>query len=93
MRLDADDWLDTNALKIMYSTINKNKDTAMVFPDYYEVNSEGKIISKFIRHNFKKVNVKDQPAHGACSLIKLDILKKLEVMIKSLFVRMAFIYG
>ena len=34
MRLDADDWLDTNALKIMYSTINKNKDTAMVFPDY-----------------------------------------------------------
>ena len=77
MRLDADDWLDTNALKIMYSAINKNKDIAMVFPDYYEVNSEGKIISKFIRHNFKKVNVKDQPAHGACSLIKLEILKKI----------------
>ena len=30
-----------------------------------------------MRHDFKKVNLKDQPAHGACSLIRLKILKKI----------------
>ncbi len=77
MRLDADDWLQKDALKEMFNKIEKNNKIAMVFPDYYEVNINGKIISRFVRHNFKNVNLKDQPAHGACSLIRLAILKKI----------------
>lgn len=77
MRLDADDWLKKDALISMFKTIEKNKKIAMVFPDYYEVDINGKIISRFVRHNFRKVNLKDQPAHGACSLIRLNILKKI----------------
>ena len=77
MRLDADDWLHKNALKEMLSVMEKNLKIAMVFPDYYEVDVNGKIISRFVRHDFKKVNLKDQPAHGACSLIRLKILKKI----------------
>ena len=77
MRLDADDWLKKNALKEMFKIIDKNEKIAMVFPDYYEVDINGKIISRFVRHDFKKVNLKDQPAHGACSLLRLSILKKI----------------
>ena len=77
IRLDADDWLHKNALKEMVSIIDKKPKVAMVFPDYYEVDINGKITSRFVRHNFKKVNLKDQPAHGACSLIRLKILKKI----------------
>tara|TARA_B100001059_G_C17831479_1_gene584959 strand:- start:1162 stop:2520 length:1359 start_codon:yes stop_codon:yes gene_type:complete len=77
MRLDADDWLHKNALKEMVSVIDKKPKAAMVFPDYYVVDVNGKIISRFMRHDFKKVNLKDQPAHGACSLIRLKILKKI----------------
>ena len=75
MRLDADDWLHKNALKEMVSVIDKKPKVAMVFPDYYVTDVNGKIISRFMRHNFKKVNLKDQPAHGACSLIRLKFLK------------------
>ena len=77
MRLDADDWLKSDALKEMFKAIERNNKIAMVFPDYYEVDIYGRIISRFVRHNFKKVNLKDQPAHGACSLIRLSILKKI----------------
>ena len=77
MRLDADDWLKKDALKEMFKIIDKNDETAMVFPDYYEVDINGKKILRFVRHNFKKVDLKDQPAHGACSLIRLSILKKI----------------
>ena len=77
VRLDADDWLKSDALKEMFKAIERNNKIAMVFPDYYEVDIYGRIISRFVRHNFKKVNLKDQPAHGACSLIRLSILKKI----------------
>ena len=52
MRLDADDWLHKNALKEMLSVMEKNLKIAMVFPDYYEVDVNGKIISRFVRHDF-----------------------------------------
>ena len=48
MRLDADDWLQKDALKEMFNKIEKSNKIAMVFPDYYEVNINGKIISRFI---------------------------------------------
>ena len=32
MRLDADDWLDNNALEVMANTLEK--DGGIVFPDY-----------------------------------------------------------
>ena len=93
MRLDADDWLQKDALKEMFNKIEKSNKIAMVFPDYYEVNINGKIISRFVRHNFKNVNLKDQPAHGACSLIRLAILKKLVDTMKNLCAKMDIIYG
>ena len=40
-RLDADDYLDPNALMILYKKINENKEIAMVYSDYYLIDSKG----------------------------------------------------
>jgi CMP-N-acetylneuraminic acid synthetase len=75
MRLDADDYLDENALLVMVNTIDSNPDLAMVFPDYYYVDKKGEITAQERRHNFKdEVTLLDQPAHGACSLVRKDVL-------------------
>ena len=45
LRLDADDWLHPNAIEIMYNYLEKNKKAEFVFPDFYEVDHRGKILS------------------------------------------------
>ena len=70
MRLDSDDWLDPYALEIMSNVLERNKKISLVFPDYYEVNKNGKILKQIIRHDFNKVKLLDQPAHGACTMIR-----------------------
>ena len=74
MRLDSDDWLDPHALEIMFNILERNKKISLVFPDYYEVDKNGKIIGQVRRHDFKKVKLLDQPAHGACTMIRKENL-------------------
>ena len=76
MRLDADDWLDNNALEVMSNTLERSPNIGLVFPDYFEVDRSGRIINLVRRHDFKKVKLRDQPAHGACTLIRKDCLEK-----------------
>lgn len=77
IRLDGDDWLDANALEIMVNHLDKNSSSALIFPDYYEVDESGEIIRVIRRHNFNDVTLFDQPAHGACTMFKTKILKEL----------------
>ena len=77
VRLDADDWLDSNFLQIMVTNIIKSNNCAMVFCNYYETNTKGEVVKYFYRHEFNKVKLLDQPAHGACSLVNVKILKEL----------------
>ena len=74
-RLDADDWLDENFLQVMVSNLKKDPKIGMIFCNYYLVDKNGSIIDQFLRHDFKKVKLLDQPAHGACSLINTECLK------------------
>ena len=76
MRLDADDYLHENAVGILSGILDRNKSLGLVFPDYFEVDKLGNIISLVRRHNFKNVTLKDQPAHGACTLIRKNIIEK-----------------
>ena len=76
-RLDADDWLHPNFLQIMVNTAIINKKCAMIFCNYYITNERGQITDQFYRHEFRKVKLMDQPAHGACSLINVKKLKEL----------------
>ncbi len=74
MRLDSDDWLDPHALEIMSNILERDKKISLVFPDYYEVDKNGKILGQVRRHDFKKVKLLDQPAHGACTMIRKENL-------------------
>ncbi len=78
IRVDADDYLMPNALELMTEIMSANDEVAMVFPDYYLIDSENNIIGQFIRHDFDNdVKLYDQPAHGACTMIKTDVLKNI----------------
>jgi len=75
MRLDADDYLDVHALEIMVSELEKNPECAIVFPDYYLIDEYDNITGHIRRHDFENnVSLPDQPAHGACTMIRRDVL-------------------
>ncbi len=77
LRLDADDYLKKNAIKILYSEIKNKKNIKMVFPNFFWVNDKNKIISKFNYEHKSNYSLLDYPAHGACALIDLEFLKKI----------------
>lgn len=78
LRLDADDYLKEDALEKMSTVLENNSKIAMVFPDYYLINENSNLIGHFVRHDFEKeVNLYDQPAHGACTMIRVDVLKSI----------------
>jgi CMP-N-acetylneuraminic acid synthetase len=74
MRLDADDYLDENALLVMTEMLEREEELGIVFPDYYLVDERGDIISQQRRHDFREVKLLDQPAHGACTMIRRKTL-------------------
>lgn len=78
VRLDADDYLELNALERMSSILEEEDDLGLIFPDYYMVDVEGNLLSEIKRHDFSnEVNILDQPAHGACTMIRTDFLKEV----------------
>ena len=94
VRLDADDWLDPNCILELVRKIETSENTALVFPDYYEVDEFGQIIRRIKRHDFSgNVTMHDQPAHGACTLIKKIIILMLEDMMKVLNAKTVWIFG
>lgn len=74
IRLDADDFFDKNALEILVSKLEKDESLGMVFSDYYTVDNKGDLIEMYRRHDFSEVELLDQPAHGACSMVRKEFL-------------------
>ena len=79
IRLDADDYFATNALEQMSGKLETNPKLGMVFPNYYYIDENDQIIGEEIRHNFdtNEVSVLDQPAHGACTMIRTAFLNEI----------------
>ncbi|MEQ8390600.1 MAG: glycosyltransferase [Thalassospira sp.] len=77
MRLDADDTLAPEALETLSSVMDRNANIGLVFPDFYHVDANGEILELVRRHNFEDVGLLDQPAHGACTMIRTSCLKHL----------------
>ena len=78
MRLDADDWLDVHALEVLSGALERNPDVGMVFPDYYHVDENGTVLEIVRRHDFDDVTLHDQPAHGACTMVRRQCLLELD---------------
>jgi len=75
IRVDADDYLDEHALLVLVNAIEESEDLALVFPDYYYVDKIGNVTGQKRRHNSQEdVTLLDQPAHGACTLIRKKYL-------------------
>jgi CMP-N-acetylneuraminic acid synthetase len=78
MRLDADDFLEPQALEKMSTVLEKDESLGLVFPDYYYTDAAGIRTGQEERHNFdEEVSLYDQPAHGACTMVRLAFLKEL----------------
>ena len=78
MRLDADDFLFKYSLETLSIELDKDPEIGMVFGDYYTIDEHENIIEHFQRHNFNKdVSLFDQPAHGACTMFRIECLRQL----------------
>lgn len=78
LRLDADDWLDENALIILVNKAKKYKNIGAVFGNYFLANDKGKLVGfdrEMNNDNFEKN--KFVAPHGACTLFKTSELKKI----------------
>ena len=76
IRLDPDDWFDEAALLVLFNKIESLNGCDLVFPDYYYVNQEGKIIANDRQLKFSEDNKSDIiPPNGACCLVRARALK------------------
>ena len=76
MRLDADDWLDENALSCMVKKLENNPDSVMVFSGYFYTDEEGNVIGTEIKHSLSGSDLmRHPPPHGACTMFKTRSLK------------------
>ena len=78
MRLDADDFLDENALLILAGYLDRHPDIALVFPNYIYVDKRGQCLGVEQRKRIgSESQVLDLPAHGACTLVRKRVLKSV----------------
>ena len=78
IRLDADDYFEPYAIALMVSMMEGRPEIGLLFPDYYYVDEIGNIIGVESRHDFdREVSLYDSPAHGACTMVRTEELRKL----------------
>ena len=78
VRLDADDFLEPTALEDMSNALENDDLLGLIFPNYFIVDVDGNTLSEIKRHDFDtEVNILDQPAHGACTMIRSEFLKQV----------------
>lgn len=78
IRVDADDWLEKNAIKEMVKVLELNKKFEIVFGNYNFVSEEGYKLGSDKKISFKnRINFKHFPAHGACTMFRRNTLVKI----------------
>jgi len=77
MRLDGDNYLHPDAIGRLRAELDADPALGMVFPDYFEVDEDGQVLTEVRRHDFDDVTMMDQPAHGACTMIRRQCLEEI----------------
>lgn len=78
MRLDADDYLDENALLVLANALDCKPEVALVYPDYYVVSEEGELLRLERRSKvYEEDELLDLPSHAACAMIRRSCLIEL----------------
>ena len=79
IRLDGDDFFDENILLILVNYLERHPDAALVFPDYYLIDELGEVYAHERRQRiYEKNHMLDNPPNGACTLIRKQVLEKIE---------------
>ena len=78
MRLDADDFLDENILLVLSHVLDTKPGVSLVYPDYYNVDENGEIVEIVRCQKIgEEVDLLDLPAHGACTMVRKEILLEI----------------
>jgi CMP-N-acetylneuraminic acid synthetase len=78
IRLDGDDVFDENALLVLAGYLERDRELALVFPDYYLMDEGGEILAHERRHNLAESNrLMELPPNGACTLIRKAVLESI----------------
>ena len=76
IRLDADDWLDENALLVLVTKLESSPNIGLAYGNYFYTDSAGNVLGMERRH---KLGVEDTvghlPPHGACTMFRTRSLK------------------
>ena len=76
LRLDADDYLDENALLVLASYLDTHPQVGLVYSNWTWIDEDGKVIGQERRKRlWEEAKVPDLPAHGACSMVRRRVLK------------------
>lgn len=78
LRLDADDFLDENALLVLAAYLDQHSEVALVYPNYIYVDEAGSYLGVEQRKRIgEEAKLLDLPAHGAGSMARKRVLKTL----------------
>jgi CMP-N-acetylneuraminic acid synthetase len=78
IRLDGDDIFDENILLVLSNHLQNNPEIALVFPDYYLFDANGEIyLQARIRQIFQQNHMLDMPPHGACTMVRTNVIHEL----------------
>ena len=78
IRLDADDYLDENALLVLANVLDRKSEVALVYPDYYVVSEDEELIRLERRSKtYEEDELLDLPSHSACAMIRKSCLVEL----------------
>ena len=78
MRLDADDYLDENALLVLSHYLDTHPDVGLVYPNWTYVDETGAFMGQERRKRlWEEARVPDLPAHGACTMVRRRVLKAI----------------
>lgn len=78
MRLDADDYLDENALLVLAARLDSEPDVGLVYPNWTWIDESGGYIGQERRKRlWDETHVPDLPAHGACTMVRRRVLKAI----------------
>ncbi|HJN42783.1 MAG TPA: glycosyltransferase [Vicinamibacterales bacterium] len=79
MRLDADDYLDENAVVVLANILDTHPEVGLVYPDYFLIDEKGEILSLERRNKLgTDITLYNVAAHGAGTMVRSRCLQELE---------------
>src|SRR5581483_3605113 len=78
MRLDADDFLDENALLVMTHFLDSHPELGLVYPNFTYVDEHGSVLGTEYRKKIgTEAKLLDLAPHGACTMVRKRALKSI----------------